>query len=157
MFGFGVAAPGCATTGGSGEAAGATKLAADGQNSERMPAADETNEWTPSDKPPESGKVVDVDLRAALGKQTVQLNYNTIWVPIESTAGSTLIEGSYETWSSYNEYGPLVFQDDVGAGRVLYTSFHNEAQAPADMEKLTEEVADSLFEPVVERTLHGLE
>jgi hypothetical protein len=86
--------------------------------------------------------IVSPDLQAALGKTTVDLNYDTVWVPIDSTTGSTLIQGTYPTWLG-STFGPLVTQYDNG-GTALYTSFHNEAQATADMERLIEEFVFSL-------------
>jgi hypothetical protein len=91
--------------------------------------------WGNGDSGYITGNVISPELQAALGKTTVELNYNTIWVPVDSTTGETLISDSY--------WGPLVtkYQD---VGTALYTSFHNEAQSTADMDRLIEEFVFSL-------------
>ena len=91
-----------------------------------------------------TGQVKDSELKAALGSNSVDLNYNTTWVPVISTTGTTLIEGQYDSYTG-SKFGPLVFQFDLAdGGRALYTSFHNEAQATQDMNNLIEEFIYSL-------------
>ena len=54
------------------------------------------------------------------------------------------LAGGEDAWEELVcRYGPLVFSYNSG-GTALYTSFHNEAQATADMDRLIEEFVFSL-------------
>jgi hypothetical protein len=93
--------------------------------------------------------VVDGAMATALGKTTVTLNMDLPeWVVMKPVASqpSTLWTFVRADVSVYNDpFGfsssaqndtPLLVQFQEQAGRVLYTSFHNESQTTADMENI---------------------
>jgi hypothetical protein len=91
-----------------------------------------------------TAQVVDATLKTALGKDTAQINFNLGgWVVVDSISpGVTLlIRGpavTYNVGTLPNK--PFAAQFVKGAGRVTYTSFHEEAQTTADMDTLLEQM-----------------
>jgi len=75
-----------------------------------------------------------------LGKTEVELGYDLPqWVVMESAGNSGNVLVSAPAGSEgigLQEGYPLLVQFTVGAGRVAYTTFHNEAQTTADMDAI---------------------
>ena len=99
------------------------------------------------------GDVVDETMKAVLGKDVAEINYDLpSWAAIESAQpGTPLIRGSYQyydmnsmDYSVMTQTGPLAVRYESGAGVFLYTSFHNEAQATQDMDAILREFVLSL-------------
>jgi hypothetical protein len=97
--------------------------------------------------------IVDATLASALGKTTASINFNLPgWVVIDSVAGGTtvLLTGPATVPTAAPPYTvtlqgkPYAVQFAHGSGRVTYTSFHNEAQTTADMDRLLEQMLFAL-------------
>lgn len=88
-----------------------------------------------------TANVVDPGIRAALGQQTVNLSFDLpAWVAMKSTAPATqtYIRGNAERSQGF--FGtaqmaniPFTVGFDVGQGRVIFTSFHQERNVTPDM------------------------
>lgn len=88
-------------------------------------------------------EVLDESLSEHLGKTAVELDYNlSAWQHVESvSAGTTeLVRGI----AGEVDDMPLLFQFREGEGRVTYTTFHNEAQTTADMDRILSYLVFSL-------------
>jgi uncharacterized protein (DUF2249 family) len=85
-----------------------------------------------------NGTVVDPELASILGKSTVAINYNLVeWVVVDSVSGNT--SQHISGWTpeiGKNAPWLMSFKPFSTGGRVLYTTFHNEFQVTADMEKI---------------------
>jgi hypothetical protein len=99
--------------------------------------------------------IVDPTLAAALGKTTAAINFNLDgWVVIDSAPVGTnvLLTGPAIVYDPLAPPPGLVTLPDKpyavqfahGSGRVTYTSFHNEAQTTADMDRLLEQMLFAL-------------
>jgi len=90
----------------------------------------------------QTAEVVDEALHLALGKTTAAIDFNLSgWVVIDSTPSSDeLLAGPVMVNGASKGAHPYAAQFAVGQGRVTYTSFHNEAQTTADMDKLLEQM-----------------
>ncbi|MFC1474663.1 hypothetical protein ACFLQK_01345 [bacterium] len=96
-------------------------------------------------------KIVDEGLSAFMGGiDEINIVYDLGgWVPIESVSEDVRVymSGAYAYWSEddYGNYssgdGPLMVSFRHGQGRVVYTTFHNEANLSSDVEKLLEYLA----------------
>ncbi|MBI5497959.1 MAG: carboxypeptidase regulatory-like domain-containing protein [Deltaproteobacteria bacterium] len=94
------------------------------------------------------GNVVDPGLRNALGQQTVSINYNLIqWVPASGAGSATRVylRGNPEVCmdffcdqTSVLNNVPLTvgFHPSSAAGKVIFTSFHQERQTTQDMDQI---------------------
>jgi hypothetical protein len=81
------------------------------------------------------GRVVDAGLRAFIAKDSVQINYDLgSWEILDtlSTRPRILLRGDYSTYSGPHIDKPLAILIDHGQGRVVYTTFHNEANVTRD-------------------------
>ncbi len=95
--------------------------------------------------------VLDANMKAILGSDTADLNYDLdAWV-IPVSAKSTvdvLIQGDapINWWYGGGTVtdAPLAVRFDKGSGTALYTTFHNESQNTIDMDALLEEIILSL-------------
>jgi hypothetical protein len=98
---------------------------------------------------PVTATVLDPDLAFALGSDLAQIQFDLdIWVLIDAAgAGTTpLIEGIAPLMGGgvTPTAVPLAVQFAAGAGRVIYTSFHNEDGATEDMHRILENFIFSL-------------
>ena len=94
-----------------------------------------------------TAQVEDTALASYLGQSTVSLNYDLgSWVVTESAGSGTrvLVTGSAQALD-INTYqnvtvpnAPLMVMFEYGEGKVMYTTFHNEAQSTADMDIILE-------------------
>jgi hypothetical protein len=88
--------------------------------------------------------VVDPALTVALGRSSAAIRFDLeSWVVMDSAAGDTkvLLRGPAKLLDgSTLADRPFAVQFGSGAGRVTYTSFHNEAQSTSDMEILLEQM-----------------
>lgn len=92
---------------------------------------------------PVTAQVLEPSLQAALGATTAEIMFDLGgWVVIESAGAGTqtLISGPVQAYSggTGTVTRPYAVRFSSGGGRVTYTSFHNEAQATADMQRLLE-------------------
>ncbi|MGQ9705826.1 MAG: carboxypeptidase-like regulatory domain-containing protein [bacterium] len=86
-----------------------------------------------------NGDVVDTELRDYMGKSVVDLYYNLgAWVVIEDvgTGTKTDIQGDIITYEGKLYDKPLLVNFTDDNGKVIYTTFHNEAQVTYDAEKI---------------------
>ena len=91
-------------------------------------------------------KVIDSGLASVIGKSEVEINFDLpSWVVMDSVGAGAkvLMTGPAKvydyTYSSSNtslQDKPYLVSFAEGSGSVLYTSFHNEAQNSADVEKI---------------------
>ncbi|MEW5849506.1 MAG: carboxypeptidase-like regulatory domain-containing protein [Myxococcota bacterium] len=90
-----------------------------------------------------TAEVVDPGIRAALGQQQIDVSYDlNQWVAMKTAAAATriYIRGSadainYDTFATYSMANiPFTVGFDVGQGRVIYTSFHQERNITPDMQ-----------------------
>lgn len=90
--------------------------------------------------------IVNDELERALGSDTVTVTYEGEGLyAAGDTVGTAipLITGTFprydrETGQMSNHTGVLAAREHQGAGRIIFTSFHNEAQDPTDMDPLLE-------------------
>ncbi len=94
-----------------------------------------------------SATVRDANIASALGSGSAMLNYDLpVWVAMQGVSDSNyiMIEGTFDwsdIWGTYaTHFGPLAAKMDSGNGRVLYTTFHNEAQTTSDMDVILQEI-----------------
>jgi len=86
--------------------------------------------------------VVDPGIRAALGQNTIEVSFNLrIWVAMYTTAPATRVYFRGDAASDAVFFPgpmmnniPLTVGFDVGQGRVVYTSFHQERNLTPDMQ-----------------------
>jgi uncharacterized protein YjdB len=79
--------------------------------------------------------VVDASLQAFLGKSSVSIVYDLdSWTDILALPATavTLLRGSYTAGGLQRTNQPTAFVIQQGAGRLVFTTFHNEAGATAD-------------------------
>lgn len=101
---------------------------------------------------PVTATVLDASLQAALGKGSAAIMFDLGgWAVIDSAPAGTdvLITGpvAYYDWDAdvtLTATKPYAVRFASGSGRVTYTSFHNEAQVTADMQKLLESMVFGL-------------
>ncbi len=90
-----------------------------------------------------TAQVVDPDLSEALGRQSMLINFDLdSWVVMVGVGSRTevLIRGDAETPDSTIRDVPFAVIYPYGQGKVLYTSFHNEAQNTEDMDVILEQM-----------------
>ncbi len=92
-----------------------------------------------------SANVVDPGMQAVNGgaSATVGFTYN-MWAAASSTTDEVLVSASYPLMTGGTTSGPLATRGQFGSGHIVYTAFHNEAQATLDMEALLTEMVHSL-------------
>jgi hypothetical protein len=82
-----------------------------------------------------TANVVDASLQAFIGKSSVSIVYDLdAWTDIATipTTATVLLRGSYFANGVQRANQPLAFVIPHGAGRLVFTTFHNEAGATAD-------------------------
>ncbi len=88
--------------------------------------------------------VADPALRLALGKDTASIDFDlSDWVVVDSVASgvAVLLSGPAPlTLGTTLPNRPYAVQFADGSGRVTYTSFHNEVQTTADVDRLLEQM-----------------
>ena len=74
-------------------------------------------------------------LRQSLGRNALNITFDLGgWVPVSAVGPGTEV---MEVMVSGDWGGPLMIMNtNSSGGRVAYTSFHNEAQLPQDVEKI---------------------
>jgi len=96
----------------------------------------------------QTATVSDESLARALGKTTAEINFDLPgWYVVNGVGAGTrvLLSGPVETYDVGDLTGkPYAVQFASGAGRVTYTSFHEEAQTTADMDTLLEQMVFGL-------------
>ncbi|MFT3917733.1 MAG: hypothetical protein QM704_27720 [Anaeromyxobacteraceae bacterium] len=96
----------------------------------------------------QTAKVEDEALARALGKGTAEINFDLgAWVVMSGAGAGTdvLLSGPVDTYDVGKLTGkPYAVQFAAGAGRVTFTSFHDEAQTTADMQTLLEQMVFGL-------------
>jgi hypothetical protein len=93
--------------------------------------------------------VVDPTMQALLGSAVADIHYDLAgWVMAVGTESATevLVRGSpVSLWEPHPlEDVPLAVRFEAGAGRVVFTTFHNEPQITSDMELMLREIILSL-------------
>lgn len=89
-------------------------------------------------------KITDSGLAAVLGKKSINIDFNLDgWIVIKSVGSGVRVHMSGPVYvddpsqpENVNADLPYVVSFSEGSGEVLYTSFHNEVQNTADMEKV---------------------
>ncbi len=80
------------------------------------------------------------DLIYQLGKNTMEINFDLgAWVVMDGVSSNTEIMIKANVHDIYGQElpnRPVMVRFNYGTGRVLYTSFHNEAQNTTDMDKI---------------------
>jgi uncharacterized protein YjdB len=79
--------------------------------------------------------VVDASLQAFIGKTSVAIAYDLgAWTDLTAipSSASVLLRGNYTAQSVQRTNQPLAFVISLGSGRLVFTTFHNEAGATAD-------------------------
>jgi len=92
--------------------------------------------------------IVDDALRQYLSKSLIDIEYDLGgWCVIDSVAPdvTTLIRGEAHTYSGTLPDKPLSVRFSYGLGTVIYTTFHNEAQITADIEKVLTYYIESIM------------
>lgn len=88
--------------------------------------------------------VLDEGMKRALGKDTATISFEApLWAIIDSVPAGTqvLVRGPASTIEgAVLPDRPYMVQFQEGAGRVTYTTFHNEAQTTGDMDTLLEQL-----------------
>ncbi len=88
-------------------------------------------------------RVLDPDLIEALGRDSMLINFDLeAWVVMVDVGSGTevLIKGDAPTDNSTLTDVPFAVIYPYGQGKVLYTSFHNEAQNTEDMDAILEQM-----------------
>jgi hypothetical protein len=83
-------------------------------------------------------RVVDADLRGFIKKDSVRIVYDLSgWATIDSVSSvpTVLLHGSYLV-NGTRKTSPLAIRISSGTGRVVYTTFHNEANVTTDAVKV---------------------
>jgi uncharacterized protein YjdB len=79
--------------------------------------------------------VADASLQAFVGKNSVMITYDLdAWTDILAlpTGATVLLRGSYEASGAQRTNQPIAFMVPQGSGRLVFTTFHNEAGATQD-------------------------
>lgn len=82
-----------------------------------------------------TGTIVEPALEQFMGKNTVQIAYDLpAWKTLSqiSATPTVLVRGTITTDDNVTEDQPLALVINYGAGRVVYTTFHNEAGVTSD-------------------------
>ncbi len=90
-----------------------------------------------------TAQVVDPDLSEALGRNSMLINFDLdSWVVMVDVGSQTevLIRGDAGTPDGTVRDAPFAVMYPYGQGKVLYTSFHNEAQNTGDMDIILEQM-----------------
>lgn len=85
------------------------------------------------------GTIVDKGLANALKSDTLDINYNLgSWVVIDSVSEGTKVHitGDVNTYEGLKKNKPLLVSFPEGKGKVVYTTFHNEAQVTGKVEEV---------------------
>lgn len=95
---------------------------------------------------PVTAQVLDADFVEALAKSTAAIQFELgAWLVIDTvTGGATTLLTGPATFGGATTTKPFAAQFSYGAGRVTYTSFHNESQATKDMQRLLESIIFAL-------------
>lgn len=94
-----------------------------------------------------NASITNPEIQALLGRKTATINFDLgAWAVIDSVASGVTVDmrGTVETYKGLKENIPLMVHFSEGKGKVLYTSFHNEAQTTEDMEKILDYLVFSL-------------
>ena len=86
-----------------------------------------------------NGDIVDSCLKDYMGKNVVDIYYDlSQWVVIDGVGSGTNtdIQGDIETTEGPLQDKPLLVNFTDDSGKVIYTTFHNEAQVTEDAEKI---------------------
>lgn len=87
------------------------------------------------------GDIVDSELAAAMGTDEMDITFDLgAWVVIDSVGVGTRVhvQGDVQTEQGPMSDRPLTVSFTPGDGKVIYTSFHNEAQTTSDMDHILE-------------------
>lgn len=82
-----------------------------------------------------TANVIDNDLKTFLGKSDPKINYALdFWIGLQSASARSkvFLTGNYAYLSGNATNRPLAFAITEGAGKILYTTFHNENGATPD-------------------------
>ncbi len=85
------------------------------------------------------GRVVNASLRAFIEKDSVEIRYDLgAWEILDSLSNRpiVLLRGDYSSTSGFQTNKALAIMIDEGSGRVVYTTFHNEANITTDAVKV---------------------
>ncbi len=96
--------------------------------------------------------VLDPSMEIIIGSAVADINFDLdMWVVVEGVGAGTevLLQGDVPIWGTWGSTmlpnAPIATRFDIGEGRVIYTTFHNEhAATTLDMTDLLEEVILSL-------------
>lgn len=86
--------------------------------------------------------IIDQQTQVNLGKTQINITYDLgIWAEIDtlSTDFKIIVQGDYLSNGNMKNDRPLAVYKTEGEGVIVYTTFHNEANATADMKKILEE------------------
>lgn len=86
--------------------------------------------------------IVDQQTQVNLGKTQINITYDlSVWAEIDtlSTEFKIIVQGDYSSNGVTKNDRPLAVYKTEGEGVIVYTTFHNEANATADMKKILEE------------------
>lgn len=90
-----------------------------------------------------TAQVHDPVMVAALGGSTADISFDLPdWVAVQAAADPAwvLVDGTFPLSGGGQLHGPLAARMPYGDGAVLFTSFHNEAQATDDVQVLMREI-----------------
>jgi len=88
------------------------------------------------------GDIVDEQTRNNLGKTQINIEYDlSIWAEVDTLSSDFVIvvQGDYYSNGVLKTDKPLAVYREQGQGVIVYTTFHNEANATEDMKKILEE------------------
>ncbi len=90
--------------------------------------------------------LVDPGMQAAVGGPVAQVRYDLgAWMQIQAPQTmSATVEGNPPPGSVHSSWQAFAADQQYGGGRIIYTTFHNEAQATGDMRKILHEMILSL-------------
>jgi hypothetical protein len=87
--------------------------------------------------------IIDPLLKANLGKETIHIVYDLgSWAEIETidmTQFKEIVRGTYQSYNGQKLNRPLAVYRNEGSGVIVYTTFHNESNATADMVEMLKE------------------
>lgn len=94
-----------------------------------------------------TASITNPEIQSLLGKNTAEIYFDLPgWVVIDSVAAGVTVDlrGTADTFDGKKTNIPLMVHFPDGKGTVVYTSFHNEAQATEDMKKILDYLVFSL-------------
>lgn len=94
-----------------------------------------------------TASITNPEIRSLLDKDTATIKFDLPgWTVIDSVAAGVTVDlqGTVETYMGTKTDIPLMVHFPEGQGYVVYTSFHNEAQATEDMKKILDYLVFSL-------------